>query len=1093
MDSDPGINNSPSHYVGIGASAGGLEALEQLFQNLPEEAGVAFIVIQHLFPDYKSMMVELLSKKTRMAVKRAIEGMLVERNTIYLIPPKKNLTIFHGKLLLSDQPPHERWVNLPIDIFFRSLAEDQGDKAVGIILSGTGSDGSRGVRAIKEYGGMVMVQEVTDAKFDGMPKSASSTGMADFILRVDDMPEKLMAYVKYPHITKSSRFDPVEPDEKGLTAIFSLLRSKTRVDFTYYKPSTVNRRIERRMNVNQMQDLDAYIEYLRSNTREISILYRELLIGVTSFFRDREAYDFLAEKVLPELLKNTESSQLRIWVVGCSTGEEAYSLAILVNELCEDLAMRKDVKIFATDVDNDAILTAGSGIYPESIAADIGPMLLTKYFQRQDEHYSVSREIREMVVFAQHNIINDPPFTKIDIVSCRNLLIYLQPDLQKKAMSMFNFSLNRDGVLFLGNSETTGEMSNYFTARHHRWKIYQSKGRQSPLSDRPIPSRPYTARDHIASLTIPQGVQTVSYSQRDSQIIERFLKTITGDMLSPSVIVNQQLELLYCFGEIEQYLKIPAGKMENDIRKMLPKEIAVPLTIGIQKVFNTEKDITYKNIHFDKHAEKKTLDLVIKPVAATKTQNPLVVIFFYNKELVVKSSQDNESGTYDYDEETEQRLYELENELQYTKENLQATIEELETSNEELQATNEELLASNEELQSTNEELQSVNEELYTLNSEHQRKIMELTELNNDVDNLLISTEIGTLFLDEKFSIRKFTPKIQEVFNIIAGDIGRPFSHLTHRLHDMDIQSLVTNVIQTSKMIDRNVQTRDGKWFLLRILPYNIAPQTFAGVVITIVEVSDLIHTEVALEESMERLGLAEKVVRFASWQWNVETGSLSFTSSLEKLLGHRLNSLSRTYEAFLNCVHPEDKAAVITKVTSAVEKGENFEIIHRILQPSGTISHVKQIGVASPGSSGKAVRMTGIVLDVTHEKEHLDQKGANRPEGGKVEGTIPDGLIVIDQQGQILTINEVVESYFGYSSNDLVGENVSMLMPEPHRTEHDGYIQKYLDSGDAKIIGTGREVTALHKDGSEFAIQLSIGEIKIGKRSLFSGILQKL
>ncbi|MCB1766625.1 MAG: chemotaxis protein CheR, partial [Candidatus Competibacteraceae bacterium] len=467
------------YYVGVGASAGGLEALESFFSQMPAESGMAFIVIQHLSPDYKSMMVELLSKRTAMPVRRAEEGMLVEVNSVYLIPPKKNLSIFHGKLLLSESD-HSRGLNLPIDVFLRSLADDQAEKAIGVILSGTGSDGVRGIRAIKEAGGMVMVQSEESAKFDGMPRAAISTGLTDFILPPDEMPAKLTSFVRHPYAAKVDRPQTLLSDEDRLTRIFALLRERTRVDFTFYKPSTVIRRIERRMTVNQIHDLRDYVKFMESYSGEVTTLYRELLIGVTSFFRDHEVFEELEENHLPALFERVAGREVRFWIAGCSTGEEAYSLAMSSREVMERIGRQVDIKIFATDIDRDAILRASNGLYPESIAADLSSKLLTKYFHRREEHYQIDRSIREMVVFAQHNLIKDPPFTNIELVSCRNLLIYLQPVLQRKALELMSFSLNPQGILLLGSSETTGEVSDLYETLHQKYKIYASRGKRRP-------------------------------------------------------------------------------------------------------------------------------------------------------------------------------------------------------------------------------------------------------------------------------------------------------------------------------------------------------------------------------------------------------------------------------------------------------------------------------------------------------------------------------------------------------------------------------------------------------------------------------------
>ncbi len=1090
MSTDETRHLSPSYYVGIGASAGGLEAIEQFFQGISSHTGLAYIVIQHLSPDYKSLMVELLSKKAAIPVLRAEEGMMVERDTIYLIPPKKNLTIFHGKLLLSDQPPHDRWINLPIDIFLRSLAEDQQERAIGVILSGTGSDGSRGIRAIKEHGGMVMVQDEHDARFDGMPKSAVSTGMADFILKAEEMPGKLLAFVKYPHLTKVEGGERLVHSDDSLSIIFSMLRSKTKVDFTFYKPSTVIRRIERRMNVNQVDDLPAYIHLLKENSRELMTLYRELLIGVTNFFRDREAFDYLAESLLPELARQKKHAPLRLWVAGCSTGEEAYSLAIVLQELIAKGLLRDQVKIFATDVDNDAIMTAGAGVYPESIAADVGPALLSQYFHHKGDNYHVSRKIREMVVFAQHNLINDPPFTHIDLVSCRNLLIYFQPTLQKKVMEMFNFSLNPGGLLFLGTSETTGEMGGFFTSKHHKWKLYESKGKRHFSMERSEGNSPFTMRQPTHRLVTARPLVERVTNDPDRHLYDRLLRALSLDVIPLTVVINEEMEVLYTVGDTKNIFRLPHGRMENDITKMVQQEIAIPLTIGIKKVIKEEKGVTYTNIRLASGESSRTLHISIRPLPGNKTQPLLLAVLFIEIDDHGHVAE-AEGKTYEYDKEVEQRILDLEHELQFTKENLQATIEELETSNEELQATNEELLASNEELQSTNEELQSVNEELYTVNSEHQRKIMELTELNNDIDNLLTSTEIGTVFLDERLHVRKFTPYIQQVINILDSDIGRPLSHLTHRLTQVDILALVQRVMATTRSVEQKVPSDDGRWFYLRILPYHIAPQTFAGVVLTLIEVTELVHAEQALEESEARLNLAEKVAEFATWQWDISTGSMVFTRSFEQLLGFGPHRLGRSFEAFLACVHEEDRQRVIETVSAAVEQGTDYEIIHRLCRPDGSQRLVKQVGVAGCEGGGKAVQMTGIVVDLTDGtgQEMIDTGGVLL-HGGK--GALEDALVVIDQEGIIRAVNQPMTTVYGYRAEQLIGADVSVLIPEPHRQQHGAYIRRYLATGEAKVIGTDREVTMLAGDGEFVQVMLSIGEIKIGSSSLFTAVLRQ-
>ena len=838
--SEPQVKEArPTAVVGIGASAGGLEALQAFFAAMPTGSGMAFVVIQHLSPDHKSLMVELLARKTAIPVLRAEDGMAVAPDHIYLIPPRKNLTIFHGKLLLAEQKPRGE-INLPVDIFLRSLAEDQGERAVGVILSGTGSDGTRGVRAIKEWGGLVMVQDSESARFDGMPRAAASTGVADFVLPPGEMPDPLVAWLRHPYATRQDRQTQPLSDETGLTRLFSLLRARTRVDFTYYKPSTITRRIERRIAVTQSADLDAYIRCLEQTPAEIAALYRELLIGVTSFFRDPEVMAALQDQVLPELLQRSADREVRFWVAGCSTGEEAFTLAILAREAMESMGLAKDVKIFATDIDRDAVLKAGSGIYPESIAADLSPSLLAKYFYCRGDTYHVTRSLREMVVFAQHNLVKDPPFTRIDLVSCRNLLIYLQTNLQQQALGMFGFSLNPGGILLLGTSETVGDMEDRFEPIDRKARIYRCQGKGD--TQRRLPVRLGPPAGNGAALSEARSVysrapQTGSRGQE--RMLVRLLDALAESHVPLAVVVNEHMEVLHTVGDPSGILALPSGRAVFDISRMVNRELAIPLATGIQKVFRTGEELAYTNVRIREADGEQTLRLRIRLMPGRKSDESMAIVFFEPVEPSQAPARDM-AVEYDLGEEARQRLQDLEQELQFTRENLQATIEELETSNEELQATNEELLASNEELQSTNEELQSTNEELYTVNAEYQNKIIEFTEVQNDVDNLLSSSRIGTLILDEDLTIRRFSPQAAMVFHLVESDMGRPLKHLAHRLVDFDPVAAARDVQQTGQPREEDVRAEDGRWYLVRILPYHVAPRTFAGVVITLIDVTPL-------------------------------------------------------------------------------------------------------------------------------------------------------------------------------------------------------------------------------------------------------------
>ncbi len=828
------------YVVGIGASAGGLEALEIFFDNMPPLQDFAFVVVQHLSPDYKSLMGELLRKHTQLSVHEAEDGITVEPGNIYLMPRKKNMTMYHGRLFLTEK---EQGLNLPIDIFFQSLAEDRGEKAIGIILSGTGSDGTRGIRSIKEVGGMVMVQAEDSAKFDGMPRSAISTGIVDYVLPVAQLPEELQNFTSGNILIRT-------PESSGdgnghLQKIFMLIKRKTGVDLSHYKENTILRRIERRMGINHVHHIEDYVQLLEESPAEISTLFKEMLIGVTRFFRDAEAFDIIKQRIISEIINSKEAGQpIRIWVAGCSTGEEAYGLAILFDQYCHDNYITNDIKIFATDIDKDAIEFAAHGAYPESIAADAPPSVLQKYFVKKGERYYVVPRIREMVVFAYHNIFKDPPFRSIDLISCRNMLIYLQPVLQNKVISNFQFSLKKEGFLFLGSSETIGESGKYFKNIDVKWKIFRYKGGFKPrgmaiatpdpaFRGAPPPTEPREEdRSQIQLQPPKRGIDSV---------YERLIET----SLPPCVLVDEQREVHHIFGEVNSYLKLPLGKMNLDVLKMARSDIQIPLGTALPQVIKERKELEFSDIVVGEGDDAHQITLIIRPISDTHGNSYFAVIFRREKDT---EDQKAVATKFNVDESVQRRIHDLESELQYAKENLQATIEELETSNEELQATNEELLSSNEELQSTNEELQSVNEELITVNSEYQKKIEELSDLNNDMNNLLSSTDIGTVFLDTSFCIRKYTQPVTRQINIIKTDLGRPITHLSHNLIYESLMTDIETVARTQQQREVEIQNRSGNWLLVRITPYLSDGSTVNGIVISIIDISERKNVALALQ-----------------------------------------------------------------------------------------------------------------------------------------------------------------------------------------------------------------------------------------------------
>lgn len=830
--------------VGVGASAGGLEALERFFANMPAETGMGFVVVQHLSPDFESLMDELLGHRTKIPIHRVEDGMVVRPDAIYLIPPKKEMIISQGRLLLTDKDPAQG-LTLPIDQFFRSLAQDAGSQAVGIVLSGTGSDGSRGIRHIHESGGLVLVQQEETAKFDGMPRSAIDTGVVDAVLSPEEMPASLLKHIDHPLGESPPLAENGIASEEGMNAIFSLLRQEFGIDFSYYKPNTVTRRTERRLSLNHSMDLDEYVEQLRRDPDELSSLYRDLLIGVTQFFRDPEAFDLLCREGISRILAHASGDQeVRIWVAGCATGEEAYSLAMLVQEEIERIKKLVNVKIFATDVHRASLDFASAGVYPETSLSGLSADRRERFFQRHRSGYQVSQDLRKFIVFAPHNIIKDAPFTKLDLITCRNLLIYLQPLAQKKALSLFHFGLKTGGVLFLGPSESPAELSDEFECIDEHWKVFRKRRDIRLPADLRLPLSTGAAFQRFG----PPGSRNVTHS--DPQLLGAY-DGLLESTLPPSLLINEHRQLMHAFGGAERHLSVKGGRSSSDLLDMVDPELRIALSGALQRAAKERTPVVFRGVRIGNGDQQQVVTLNVRPIhnVASNSLCMLVSLEEVDDPPVVATPE----SELNLAEMSTEQIASLETELRYTKENLQATIEELETSNEELQATNEELVASNEELQSTNEELHSVNEELYTVNAEYQRKITELTELTNDMDNLLESTAIGTIFLDRELCIRKFTPQIGQAFDLRAHDVGRRIETFSHNIHIDTLIDDARQVLESESPLEQEVQDRFGTWFFLRILPYR-SKSAVEGVVLTLIDISALKSAEARLTEKDRQL-----------------------------------------------------------------------------------------------------------------------------------------------------------------------------------------------------------------------------------------------
>jgi two-component system, chemotaxis family, CheB/CheR fusion protein len=815
--------------VAIGASAGGLEAILELFDNLPHDTGLSFVVIQHLSPDYKSLLSELLSKHTQMQVKEVQDGMLLMPNCVYVIPTKVTMSLRQGKLRLLEKKT-ERVPNTAIDIFFTSLAEEKKDKAIAIILSGTGTDGTCGIEAIKNSGGFVMVQDPLTAKFDGMPNSAILSGCTDVILPPEMMAEELLS------ISKNLNFSLIKADKMSkteellLVEILKVVNHFTHFDFLNYKRPTLARRIAKRMTQLNIASLREYLEEIISSPEEAAKLSKEFLIGVTKFFRDEFAFEILKKKVIPEILSNKKTGEsVKVWIVGCSTGEEAYSLAMLFADYIEKHKLLVDLKIFASDIDKSALETAAQGVYPDSISKDISDQRLKKYFFKEKDKYLIKPELRKLVVFAHHDIAKNPPFSKIDLISCRNMLIYMDTHLQKKILSLFHFGLNMGGFLFLGASENIGESKSVFAEINKKWKIYKSV---APVN--------LSAHDLLQNSTLlklqTNQIKNKSIPKLNTfNINESFTDLISEEYGFSGVLVDENYELKQAIGDYNKFLQLPSKKLNFNLLKMVPEEVSIPLGSAIRKAIKQKEKIALKNIRIVIGKNQKLINILVKPILDLSDGNAALIVFNETSEIIAKKSTSKVSG---FNEINKERLRDIEIELKETKENLQAVVEELETSNEELQSSNEELLSANEELQSTNEELQSLNEELHTVNTEHQLKIKELIELNDDLNNYFRNTEIGQIFLDKNLIIRKFTPSTIHQINVIESDIGRSFTHISNNLNYQGLADDILKTINYGISQEKEVKALSGKYYHMRVVPYLKHDKKTDGAVVTFVDVT---------------------------------------------------------------------------------------------------------------------------------------------------------------------------------------------------------------------------------------------------------------
>jgi two-component system CheB/CheR fusion protein len=1006
--------------VGIGASAGGLEALQEFFKNITPRPDAAFVIIQHLSPDYKSYMNELLSRFTSMKIEIVTDGMALMPNHIYLIPPKMNMTIFHGALYLNELSP-TRTLNLPIDIFFRSLAKDQEKNAIGIILSGAGSDGALGIKAIKEFGGMTMAQEERTAKFESMPHSSIATGMVDIIMPPKQLAEELINYLKHPFVKESRKIESIFASEQSqLSKVIAILNENKNVDFSCYKENTIIRRLEKRISINRFDKIDEYIKYLIGNSKEINILFNELLIGVTRFFRDEAAFNSLKSHVISKITKSSMANrEIRIWVAACSTGEEAYSLAILFKECMIEYNINRDIKIFATDLDKNSLEYASSGFYPDNIVSDVSPDRLSKFFMKREGGYQVNENIRGMMVFARHNIINDPPFSKLDLISCRNFLIYVNPDTQQKIFSLFNLSLNENGYLFLGSSESLGNMSEGFKAIDNKSKIFQKLFNFKPKIQSNL-KKTSDSKYYPELLYVNSEIKT---RKANNRFLEVLFDQIMIDYLPPSVVIDENYEILHTINNINQYLSIPTGQITVNLLKMLSKENSVFVSSLIRRAAKSNDELIIENIESNNIG--KELSLSCKKINDKFNSNIYYLITFNEKDIVKPLKRAAKTGNLDIQMHYNERIEELEKELQLKSESLQATVEELETSNEELQSSNEELIASNEELQSTNEELQSVNEELYTVNSEHIRKIEELTELTSDVENLLKNTQIGTLYLDQHLIIRKVNPVASKLTNIFSTDVGRPLKHLSLSNFNTNLFEEIENVSNNLQQFEREIQDNNGRYYLMSIIPYRTIDNAVEGIIVTFVNITKLKHEQELRLASEARYRSYIEVTGQIGWVTNSGGEVIEDVPSLRKFTGQSYEDVKG--DGWTKALHPDDLDRTLKAWNNALIKKIPYEIEYRMLRHDGVYRYLLARGFPIFKENNGILEWVGTCIDITERKQAEEKLIRSEKELKRVQSITHIGSWYLD-----LATNEVVWTEELYK---MYGFDPSL--PPPPYTEH--------------------------------------------------------
>lgn len=1050
-------NTSGFPIVGMGASAGGLAAFEAFFSGMPAhvDPGIAFVLVQHLAPDHKSLLCELIRRCTRMQVFEVRDGMLVQANCVYIIPPNHDMALLNGVLHLLD-PVERRGQRLPIDYFFRSLAVDQRERAISIIFSGTGSDGTLGIRAIKSEGGMVMVQQPDSTEFDGMPRSALATGLVDFEILPAEMPAKLISYVAHSQLSHQSVVT-APPSEGTLKKIFVLLRAQTGHDFSQYKLNTLQRRIERRMAVHQLVDVDPYVKFLQQTPVEVEALFRDLLIGVTNFFRDPEAFQELGSRIIPTIFANKPAGgTIRVWSVACSTGEEAYSLAILFTEYMDTLKQRYELKIFATDMDSRAIATARTGRYPASIAAEVSPERLARFFTAEHHGgaYRVHKSIRDTLVFSEHDVIRDPPFSKLDLISCRNLLIYFNLELQQRLIPQFHYALNSKGILFLGTSEGIGDFDNLFATFDRKAKLYQREDDYHDLR-RLVLGRAQISRTGTHD-AIGDMAGKKNYPVKPS-LRELTEQALLRQMAPIAALVNGQGDVLYLYGRAGLYLEPSPGESGiNNILKMAREGLRPDLTITLRKAAISKSVERAMGISVKTNGHFTRVNLSVSPVMdmlEPLSESALFLIVFEPAEPVTVEaalSVPDELASVPipmHESEIDARIVALQGELRAKDAYLQATHEELETSNEELKSANEEMQSVNEELQSSNEELetakeemQSVNEELVTVNTELQAKLADLSRANNDMNNLLAGTGIATVFVDFQLRILRFTPTIKQVVNLMPSDVGRPLSDFVSKLVGYDRMMTDTQaVLDTLVPKSMEVLTREANWFAINIQPYRTLDNVIEGAVLSFVDITQTVKARDALRLVEKRYHAVVSALSEGILARTRDGELIAANPSAECLLGVASGQLSEnvSFNPRWQVIH-EDGSEFSRDMYPAAQVLRTgvaqSNVIMGLRKPDDDVCWLSVNAVPIFESGNDLPAAVAESFSDISDRKRTEELRRNSDEWQRLAAVVrdsQDAITVQDLDGHILAWNPGAVRLYGWSEAEALRMNVSERIPD--------------------------------------------------------------